>query len=118
MTSPDPTLLIGEFEQLMLLALLRLEPDAYGAAIRREIETRAGRAVQLGAVYTTLDRLERKNLVESWMGDPTAERGGRRKKLYRLTPSGAAAVSASLRAVRQLAAGLDRRLAARLGDLG
>jgi DNA-binding PadR family transcriptional regulator len=118
MASADPTPLIGEFEQLMLLALLRLEPDAYGAAIRREIETRAERPVQLGAVYTTLDRLERKGLVESWMGDPTAERGGRRKKLYRLTPAGAGAVSSSLRAVRQLAAGLDRRLAARLGDLG
>jgi DNA-binding PadR family transcriptional regulator len=113
-TAPPPAP-IGEFEQLTLLALLRLEPDAYGAAIRREIETRAGREVQLGALYTTLDRLERKRLVEHWMGEPTPERGGRRKKLYRLTPEGADALSASLRAVRQLAAGVDRRLAARLG---
>jgi PadR family transcriptional regulator PadR len=115
MTKADQATPIGEFEQLTLLALLRLEPDAYGASIRREIETRADRPVQLGALYTTLDRLERKALVQHWMGEPTAERGGRRKKLYRLTPSGAAALAASLRAVRQLAAGLDRRLAARLG---
>jgi PadR family transcriptional regulator PadR len=116
MTPPQPTPPIGEFEQLTLLALLRLEPDAYGAAIRREIESRGGRVVQLGALYTTLDRLERKGLVEHWMGDPTPERGGRRKKLYRLTPVGAEALTSSLRAVRQLAAGLDRRLATRLGD--
>jgi PadR family transcriptional regulator, regulatory protein PadR len=115
MTKVDQRAPIGEFEQLTLLALLRLEPDAYGASIRREIETRADRTVQLGAVYTTLDRLERKGLVQHWMGEPTAERGGRRKKLYRLTPSGAEALAASVRAVRQLAAGLDRRLAARLG---
>ena len=107
---------IGEFEQLTLLALLRLEPEAYGASIRREIETRTDRPVLPGALYTTLDRLERKGLVSHWIGDPTPERGGRRKKLYRLTPAGAAALDASLRAVRQLAAGLDRRLAARLGS--
>src|SRR5918999_5537588 len=70
---------LGEFEQITLLALLRLEPEAYGASIQREIEARTGRAVLLGAVYTTLDRLERKGLVVSWMGAPTAERGGRRK---------------------------------------
>jgi PadR family transcriptional regulator, regulatory protein PadR len=106
---------LGEFEQITLLALLRLEPDAYGAAIRREIETRAGRAVLLGAVYTTLDRMERKGLVSSWIGDPTPERGGRRKKFYRLEPAGAAALDASLRAVRQLVAGVERRLSSRLG---
>jgi DNA-binding PadR family transcriptional regulator len=105
---------LGEFEQILLLALLRLEPDAYGASIRREIEARTGRQVLLSAVYTTLDRLERKRLIEHWIGDPTPERGGRRKKLYRLLPAGAEALSSSLHAVRQLAAGLDRRLAARL----
>jgi PadR family transcriptional regulator PadR len=107
---------IGEFEQLTLLALLRLEPDAYGASIQREIEARTGRVVLLGALYTTLDRLERKRLISHWIGDPTPERGGRRKKLYRLTPAGAEALATSLRAVRQLAAGLDRRLATRLGS--
>ena len=106
---------LGEFEQITLLALLRLEPDAYGVAIRREIETRASRTVLLGAVYTTLDRMERKGLVSSWIGDPTPERGGRRKKFYRLEPAGAAALDASLRAVRQLVAGVERRLSSRLG---
>jgi PadR family transcriptional regulator, regulatory protein PadR len=106
---------LGEFEQITLLALLRLEPDAYGVAIRREIEARADRTVLLGAVYTTLDRMERKGLVTSWIGDPTPERGGRRKKFYRLEPEGAAALDASLRAVRQLVAGVERRLTSRLG---
>jgi PadR family transcriptional regulator, regulatory protein PadR len=106
---------LGEFEQITLLALLRLEPDAYGVAIRREIEARTDRTVLLGAVYTTLDRMERKGLVTSWIGDPTPERGGRRKKFYRLEPQGAAALETSLRAVRQLVAGVERRLTSRLG---
>jgi PadR family transcriptional regulator, regulatory protein PadR len=106
---------LGEFEQITLLALLRLEPEAYGVAVRREIETRTGRVVLLGSVYTTLDRLERKGFVSSWVGDPTPERGGRRKKFYRLEPQGAAMLDASLRAVRQLAAGVERRLSSRLG---
>lgn len=116
MTSPSQAGALGEFEQITLLALLRLEPDAYGASIRREIEARTGRQVLLGAVYTTLERLERKGLVAHWIGEPTPERGGRRKKFYRLQPAGAEALDASLRAVRQLAAGVERRLAARLGD--
>jgi DNA-binding PadR family transcriptional regulator len=114
---PRPQIVaLGEFEQLILLALLRLEPEAYGASIQREIETRSGRGVLLGAVYTTLDRLERKGLVVSWMGAPTAERGGRRKKLYRLQPAGAEALASALRVVRQLAAGVERRLAARIAE--
>ena len=104
---------LGEFEHVLLLALLRLEPDAYGASICREIEQRTGRQVLLSAIYTTLDRLERKGLIRHWIGDPTPERGGRRKKLYRLLPAGAEAVAESLRAVQRLAAGLERRLAAR-----
>jgi PadR family transcriptional regulator, regulatory protein PadR len=107
---------LGEFEQITLLALLRLEPEAYGASIQREIEARTGRAVLLGAVYTTLDRLERKNLISSWVGDPTPERGGRRKKFYRLEPAGAEAVAAALRVVRQLATGVERRLTSRIGE--
>jgi DNA-binding PadR family transcriptional regulator len=108
---------LGEFEQVLLLALLRLEPDAYGASIHREIEQRTGRKVLLSAIYTTLDRLERKGLIRHRIGEPTPERGGRRKKLYRLQPSGAEAVEESLRAVKRLAAGLERRLAARAGTL-
>ncbi len=107
---------LGEFEQFLLLALLRLEPEAYGASMCREIAARTGREVLLSAVYTTLDRLERKSLIAHWIGEPTPERGGRRKKLYRVLPAGAEALTVSLHAVRQLAAGLDRRLAARLGE--
>ena len=104
---------LGEFEQVLLLAMLRLEPHAYGVSIRREIEARTGRKVMLGAIYTTLDRLERKRLIVHWVGEPTAERGGRRKKLYRLLPAGADAVAASVRTVQQLAAGIEARLASR-----
>jgi DNA-binding PadR family transcriptional regulator len=106
---------LGEFEQVTLLALLRLEPEAYGASVQREIEARTGRSVLLSAVYTTLDRLERKGLVASWVGEPTPERGGRRKKYYRLEPIGAEALTEALRMVRQLAAGVERRLALRAG---
>jgi PadR family transcriptional regulator PadR len=106
---------LGEFEQITLLALLRLEPDAYGASIQREIETRTGRPVLLSAIYTTLDRLERKGMVRSWVGEPTPERGGRRKKFYRLEPIGAEAVTSALRVVSRLAAGIERRLASRAG---
>jgi PadR family transcriptional regulator, regulatory protein PadR len=115
MTREQPPSL-GEFEQITLLALLRLEPDAYGASIQREIEARTSRTVLLSAVYTTLDRLERKGLVRSRVGEPTPERGGRRKKFYRLEPLGADAVASALRTVRQLAAGVERRLAARVGE--
>src|SRR5688572_6992089 len=90
---------LGEFEQLTLLALLRLEPEAYGVSMHREIEARTGRPVLLSAVYTTLDRLERKGLVASWVGEPTPERGGRRKKYYRLEPVGAEALTSALRMV-------------------
>jgi PadR family transcriptional regulator PadR len=106
---------LGEFEQVLLLALFRLEPEAYGASIRREIESRTGRQVLLSAIYTTLERLERKRLIAHWIGDPTPERGGRRKKFYRLLPSGAAALEASLHTVQQLADGVERRLSARAG---
>jgi len=116
MTKRPPTPILGEFEQILLLALLRLEPEAYGASIRHEIEARTGRLVLLSSVYTTLDRLERKELVSHWMGDPTPERGGRRKKFYRLLPTGAKAVASSVRSVQQMAAGIESRLAARVGS--
>jgi len=112
---PSPPSL-GEFEQVILLALLRLEPRAYGASIQREIERRTGRQVLLSSIYITLDRLERKELIESWIGEPTPERGGRRKKLYRLLPVGAEAVAAALNTVQQLADGVERRLAARVAS--
>jgi DNA-binding PadR family transcriptional regulator len=98
---------LGELEQLVLLALVRLEGDAYGVAVQREIARRAGRATSFGTVYTTLARLEEKGLVASRLGEPTPERGGRRKKYFRLTAAGARALRASLRALRTMARGLD-----------
>jgi DNA-binding PadR family transcriptional regulator len=105
-----PTL--GEFEQLVLLGLMRLGPDAYGATVRREIESKAGRALSISAVYTTLERLERKGLVRSWIGEPTAQRGGRRRKHFELLPLGARALKVAYRAYAGMAAGLEHRLKA------
>ena len=84
---------LGEFEQIVLLAVLRLGDDAYGVPIRREIEKRAGRAVTVGALYSTLDRLEAKGYVSSWFADPTAERGGRSRRYFRLEPAGSEALA-------------------------
>jgi len=96
----------GEFEQLVLLAILHLGENAYGMAIRREIEIRTERRTSLGAVYTTLDRLEKKDYVSSWTGSPTPERGGRPKRFFKVQALGRAALrnSAAIRAA--MAAGL------------
>ena len=72
--------LLGELEQLVMLAALRIPADAYAVSIRDEIETRAGIALSRSSVYVTLDRLERKGYVRSWLGDPTPERGGKAKR--------------------------------------
>src|SRR6202023_1409725 len=82
---------LGNFEFLLLSVLLRHPRDAYGATLHDRIEELTGRDVSLGAVYTGLDRLERKGFVSSWWGEPTAERGGRRKRLYKIEASGAKA---------------------------
>lgn len=103
---------LGEFEQLVLMAVVRLDRDAYGAAIRREIEGRTDRRLSISAVYTTLDRLEQKRCIRSWIGEPTAERGGRRRKHFALEPAGARALRAAYRAYTGMAAGLERRLKA------
>ena len=79
---------MGDFEQLVLLALLRLGNDAYGMEVRGEIEKRTGKEVSYGAVYTTLDRLERKGLVTYRVGETTAERGGRAKTYFSVLPAG------------------------------
>jgi len=104
---------LGDFEQLVLLAVLRLEPDdsAYGAALRQEIHTRSGRDVSINAVYTTLNRLEDKGLLRSWIGDPTPQRGGRRRKFYAMRPAGVAAVRQAYQAVTAMADGLQNKLA-------
>ncbi|MEO8140084.1 MAG: PadR family transcriptional regulator [Gemmatimonadota bacterium] len=102
---------LGEFEQLLLLAIIRCGDEAYGAALQRELE-QVRRGVHLGAVYTTLLRLESKGLVASRVGDPTAERGGRRKKFYRILPAGSRQLERSLAALRTMTAGLPRPLEA------
>ena len=103
-------LVLGEFEQLVLLALLRQGADAYGVSICREIGDRTGRDVSLGGVYKTLERLEDKGLVASRIGEPTAERGGRRKKHYRLLAAGQRALKQSLSALGRMTAGLEGAL--------
>lgn len=98
---------VGEFELLTLLAVARLGDDAYGVTIRATLEGRTSRDVTLGAIYKTLGRLESKGLVEVTVAPPTAERGGRRKKMYTLTPAGRAAVRTTLSDLRHLAQGLE-----------
>lgn len=101
---------LGDFEQLVLFGVLRLGDDAYGAAIQEEIESRSRLNVSINAVYTTLDRLERKGLLRSWIGDPTPERGGRRRKHYALRPAGKAALQQAYQAITSLADGFERQL--------
>jgi DNA-binding PadR family transcriptional regulator len=100
---------LGEFEQLLLLAILQCGDDAYGAALQRQLE-RTPRRVNLGAIYTTLIRLEQKGLVTSRMGEPRAERGGRRRKYYRVLPAGVRQLERSLAVLRTMTAGLPRPL--------
>ena len=104
---------LGDFEQLVLLGVIRLGDGAYGAAIRQEIHARSGRDVSINAVYTTLDRLERKGFLESWVGDPTPQGGGRRRKFYALRPAGIAALRQAYRAFIAMADGLQHRLEAK-----
>src|SRR5229473_5970652 len=97
---------LGEFEHLIVLALLRLEDRAYGVTVRQEIELRTKREVSIGAVYATLDRLEAKGYVSSRLGDPTPERGGRSKRFFRVSAKGVAAVNRTHRALRSMTEGL------------
>jgi PadR family transcriptional regulator len=101
---------IGDFEQLILFALVRLGPDAYGVTIRHEIEARAGRAISPGALYTALDRLERRGLVGSRLGDPTPQRGGKRKRMYAIQPAGERALARVYESLRLMASGVATRL--------
>jgi PadR family transcriptional regulator, regulatory protein PadR len=98
---------LGEFEHIVVLALLRLEDRAYGVTVRQEIEFRTKRDVSIGAVYATLDRLEKKGYVKSRRGDPTPERGGRSKRFFRVTAKGVTAVNRTQRALQKMADGLD-----------
>lgn len=97
---------LGEFEQIVLLAILRLGKEAYGVAIRDEIAQCTGRRTAPGALYTTLDRLEQKGFVASRLGEPTPERGGRAKRYYSVSAAGAAAVERAQRSYQRLLEGL------------
>lgn len=100
---------LGEFEQAVLLAVAHLEDDAYGVTIRREIRRRTGRDVAVGALYTALDRLERKQCVTSRMSDPSPRRGGRAKRVFRLTPGGRQALRRSREFLDAMWAGASLR---------
>jgi PadR family transcriptional regulator PadR len=102
---------LGDFEHLVLLAVMRLGDDAYGMKVRREIADRTGRDVAIGAVYATLDRLAEKHLVKSTLGEPTAERGGRAKRTFRVTPAGLRAVDRTQEHLRGMVEGLQVPLA-------
>jgi PadR family transcriptional regulator PadR len=98
---------LGEFEHIVVLALLRLDDRAYGVTVRQEIETRTNREVSIGAVYATLDRLQTKGYVKSRRGDPTPERGGRSKRFFRVTAKGVVAVNRTQQTLRRMTEGLD-----------
>lgn len=97
---------LGEFEQLVLLAILRVGDDAYGVPILEEIRVRTGRSVLRPAVYVTLRRLEEKGLVGSHMGESLPERGGRARKYYRVEPAGLTLLRESRAALRNMWEGL------------
>jgi DNA-binding PadR family transcriptional regulator len=98
---------LGEFEQMVLLAVLREEGEGYGMSIRRELEERAGREVSIGAVYATLDRLEEKGFVRSRDGEATPVRGGRARRHFELTTDGAGALRTARAMMDRLWDGVD-----------
>ncbi|MEP6918905.1 MAG: helix-turn-helix transcriptional regulator [Acidobacteriota bacterium] len=105
-----PEAYLGEFEQVVLLAILRVKDEAYAIPIREEIEARTGRSVARGALYTALERLESKRCLHSRMSGPLAERGGRSRRYFTVTPAGLSALRASRRALLQLWSGLESML--------
>lgn len=98
---------LAEFELYVMLALTRLGREAYGAAIRREIEDRTGRGAAIGAVYATLGRLEDKGLLTHRLSDPVPVQGGRSRKFYDVTPAGREALNNSAAMLRRMMDGLD-----------
>ena len=97
--------MLGEFEYLLITAAAGLGETAYGAAIREEIETATGQKCSIGALYTTIDRLETKGMVETWMGESTAQRGGRAKRMVRVTSDGVRAAKEFYEAVTRISRG-------------
>jgi PadR family transcriptional regulator, regulatory protein PadR len=98
---------LGELEQIVLLAVLRGGEAAYGVSILREIEQEAERTLTLATIYKTLGRLEEKGFVASRVGDPTPTRGGRRKRFYVITPLGRQSLEGALTALRRMSRGLE-----------
>ena len=103
---------LGEFEQVVLLAIARLEPEGYGATIRQEVAKRTGRAVSVGAIYATLDRLSAKGYVATRSGAPEPERGGRPKRFFTLEPGGLDALAASRHMLDRMWDGVELRRSA------
>ena len=101
---------LGEFEQMVLLTIMRLGDGAYGLAIRGELDTVAGRMPSSGSLYTTLDRMEKKGLLESSAGESTRERGGRPRRYVRITPAGQASLARSRSTLMALWNGLEGAL--------
>jgi DNA-binding PadR family transcriptional regulator len=100
---------LGEFERAVLLAVARLDEQAYGMRIRQELELRLDRSVSIGAVYTTLDRMQEKGYVSSRLGEPTSIRGGRAKKFFRVEALGTAALNQSREVAKVLWAMLPQK---------
>ncbi|HEV8046149.1 MAG TPA: helix-turn-helix transcriptional regulator [Terriglobales bacterium] len=101
--------LLGSLEYIILLALMRLGDNAHGMIVRREIEERIGRNISIGAVYATLERLEAKGYVSSFTGEPTPERGGRAKRLFRVEAAGKRALQTSEQTIRSMTVGIKDR---------
>jgi DNA-binding PadR family transcriptional regulator len=97
--------MLGEFEYALITAAAGLGDKAYGAAIREEIETTTKRKCSIGALYTTIDRLETKGLLKTWMGETTPQRGGRAKRMVRVTPKGVQAAKSFYDAVTRISRG-------------
>ena len=101
---------LGEFEQLVLLAIMHLDGEVYGVPIVDEIERRTGREVSPAAVYITLRRLEEKKLLSSWMSEPTAERGGKARRCVKITRAGIDSLREARQVIDQMWKGLDPSL--------
>ena len=101
---------LGETEQVLLFAIVRLGGETHGAPIVKEIDERTGRRISPGALYTVLDRLETKGFVDSWIGDSVPDRGGRRRKVYRILPEGARELRDWYGGIRDMASGVLARL--------
>ena len=99
--------MLGEFEYLLLAASVRLGNVAYGASIRQEIEAITGRRCSVGALHTTLDRLEKKGLLHTWMGDSTPQRGGRSRRMVKVNPEGVLAATSFYNTIARMSRGVS-----------